>query len=349
MFRVHIYNGSLALVGKSGVGQAANHQHEALERTGVSVVTDWQPRADVIHINTVLPCSFWAARRARRQGIPVIWYGHSTEADFRHSFVGSDLLAPLFKRWLCLCYNQADLILTPTPYAADILRSYRLRPPVQALSNGVDTDFFAPDAARRAAFRKARGLTDTEKVVISVGHFMERKGILDFIALARSMPQVRFFWFGYTDPALVPRTIREAMAAAPANLEFPGFLSQAKLRDAYCGADAFLFCSHEETEGIVVLEALACGTPTLLRDIPVYNGWLTDSVNVYKGRNVQELRFKLAGLLYGRLPDVTAAGRQVAQARSLPNIGRALQRIYATLPAPAQKAAPALRPRRSAI
>ena len=333
MFRVHIYTGSLALVGKSGVGQAARHQQKALERTGVSVVTDWQPRADVTHINTVLPCSFWAARRARREGIPVIWYGHSTEADFRHSFVGSDLLAPLFKRWLCLCYNQADLILTPTPYAAAILDSYHLRPPVQPLSNGVDTDFFAPDPARRAAFRKAYGLKDTDKAVISVGHFMERKGILDFIRLARRMPQVRFFWFGYTDPALVPRKIRKAMANAPDNLQFPGFLSQDKLRDAYCGADAFLFCSHEETEGIVVLEALACGTPTLLRDIPVYDGWLADGVNVYKGRTNEDLQAKLAGLLSGTLPDVTAAGRKVAQERSLPAIGRALQQIYTALPA----------------
>lgn len=349
MFRVHIYSGSLALVGKSGVGQAANHQHKALECTGAAVVSDWQPRADVIHINTVLPCSFWAARRARREGIPVIWYGHSTEADFRHSFVGSDLLAPLFKRWLCLCYNQADLILTPTPYAAGILRSYGLRPPVQPLSNGVDTDFFAPDPARRAAFRNAYGLADGEQAVISVGHFMERKGILDFIQLARSLPQVRFFWFGHTDPALVPREIRQAMAAAPANLEFPGFLSQSELRDAYCGADAFLFCSHEETEGIVVLEALACGTPTLLRDIPVYDGWLTDGVNVYKGRTNADLQTKLTGLLEGTLPDVTAAGRQVAEARSLPNIGRALQKIYAALPARQKRLHPALRLRRSAV
>lgn len=345
MFRVHIYAGSLALVGKSGVGQAANHQRAALEKAGVSVVTDWQPRADVIHLNTVLPCSFWAARRARRRGIPVIWYGHSTEADFRHSFVGSDLLAPLFKRWLCLCYNQADLVLTPTPYSAGILNGYGLRAPVRALSNGVDTDFFAPDAARRAAFRQAYGLADGEKAVISVGHFMQRKGILDFIALARSMPQVRFFWFGHTDPALVPRPIREAMAAAPANLEFPGFLSQSKLRDAYCGADVFLFCSHEETEGIVVLEALACGTPTLVRDIPVYDGWLADGVNVYKGRTNADLRARLAGMLQHRLPDVTAAGRQVALARSLPQIGKALQQIYAALPTAPKRRLPRLRRR----
>ena len=100
--------------------------------------------------------------------------------------------------------------------------------------------------------------------VVSAGHFFERKGILDFIALARRMPGVRFFWFGHTDPALVPRAVRKAMQAAPPNLCFAGFVTQAALRDAYCGADAFLFCSHEETEGIVVLEALACGVPVLL-------------------------------------------------------------------------------------
>lgn len=337
--RVHIYTGSLALVGKSGVGQAANHQRAALQSAGVEVVTQWQPPADAVHINTVLPCSVRAARKARRRGIPVIWYGHSTEEDFRHSFAGSNLLAPLFKRWLCHCYNQADLILTPTPYAANILQGYGLRPPVRVLSNGVDTEFFAPDPVRSAAFRQQYGLADGQKAVVSAGHFFERKGILDFIALARRMPGVRFFWFGHTDPALVPHTVRKAIQTAPPNLCFAGFVTQAALRDAYCGADAFLFCSHEETEGIVVLEALACGVPVLVRDIPVYKGWLTDGVNVYKAADNAGLQTKLAGILQHRLPDVTAAGRTVAEERALPVIGQALLGHYAALPR--RQAAPA--------
>ena len=337
--RVHIYTGSLALVGKSGVGQAANHQRAALQSAGVEVVTQWQPPADAVHINTVLPCSVRAAKKARRRGIPVLWYGHSTEEDFRHSFAGSNLLAPLFKRWLCHCYNQADLILTPTPYAANILQGYGLRPPVRVLSNGVDTEFLAPDPARGAAFREKYGLADGQKAVVSAGHFFERKGILDFIALARRMPGVLFFWFGHTDPALVPRTVRKAMQAAPPNLCFAGFVTQAALHDAYCGADAFLFCSHEETEGIVVLEALACGVPVLVRDIPVYEGWLTDGVNVYKAADNAGLQTKLAGILQHRLPDVTAAGRTVAEERALPVIGQALLGHYAALPR--RQAAPA--------
>lgn len=327
--RVHIYTGSLRLVNKSGVGQAANHQRAALQSAGVEVVSCWKPRADAVHINTVLPCSVLAALRARARGEKVVWYGHSTELDFRHSFVGSDVLAPLFRRWLCFCYNLADLVVTPTPYSAEILRGYGLHPPVRVLSNGVDTQFFAPSPARRAAYRQRYGIADTDKVVISVGHFMQRKGILDFLALARKFPQVHFLWFGYTDPLLVPRHIRRAMQKAPANVRFPGFLTQAQLRDAYCGADAFLFCSHEETEGIVILESLACGTPTLVRDIPVYRGWLQDGVNVHKAADTAALASKLAALLQNRLPDTVEAGRKTALQRDLTVIGSELVKLYA--------------------
>ena len=329
--RVHLYTGSLDLVRRSGVGQAVAHQRAMLQSAGVEVVETWALPADAVHINTVLPDAPLAALRAHLRGEKVVVYGHSTEQDFRNSFVGSNRLAPLFRQWLRFCYNRGDIVLTPTPYAREILETYGLRPPVRALSNGVDTAFFAPDPARRAAFRARWGLTGNDKVVVSAGHFMQRKGIGRFIELARSLPGVRFFWFGYTQPALVPAEVRHAMAAAPANLQFPGFVSQAELRDAYCGADLFCFCSHEETEGIVVLEALACGVPVLVRDIPVYAGWLTHGENVYKARTPQDWPALTAAILDHRLPDLTAAGRRVAEARSLPRLGAQLCEVYRTL------------------
>lgn len=329
--RVHLYTGSLDAVRRSGVGQAVAHQRAMLESAGVEVTESWDTPADAVHINTVLPDAPLAALRARRRGEKVVYYGHSTMQDFRDSFVGSNLLAPLFKRWLCLCYGLGDIVLTPTPYARGILQTYGLPCPVRAMSNGVDTGFFAPDKARGAAFRRKYRLSDDQKVVVSAGHFMQRKGILEFIALARALPLVEFYWFGYTPPALVPAPVRHAMAAAPDNLHFAGFVTQAELRDAYCGADLFCFCSHEETEGIVVLEALACGVPVLLRDIPVYEGWLTDGVNVYKAADDAGFAAKAEGILTGTLPDVTAAGRAVAEARSLPRMGQALCGVYRKL------------------
>ena len=326
--RIYIYTGGEKIVGKSGVGQAIRHQKACLAQCGVPMTERWTADTAAVHINTVLPDAVLAALWARLRGRNVIWYGHSTMEDFRQSFRGSDLLAPLFRRWITFCYNLGDVVITPTEYSRRLLESYHLRRPVYSLSNGVDTEFFHPDPALRAAFRRRYGLTERERVVISVGHTIARKGLLDFLELARRMPSARFLWFGWTAPNLLPKEIQDAMAAAPSNVRFPGYVNREQLREAYCGADVFAFLSQEETEGIVVLEALACGIPTVLRDIPVYDGWLQNGENIYKESNLDGFQRTVVGILDGTLPDLTAAGRAVAESRSLRAVGQQLQEIY---------------------
>lgn len=325
---IYLYRGGEKLVGRSGVGQAIRHQAECLSRCGLPVTDRFAPDTDAVHINTVLPDAVVTALLARLRGRKVVWYGHSTMEDFRGSFRGSDLLAPLFRRWLTFCYGLGDVVLTPTPYSRRLLAGYGLRKPVYSLSNGVDVDFFHPDAAAKDTFRKRYHLGANEKTVISVGHTIARKGLPEFLELARRMPDVRFLWFGWTDPRLVPAAITRAIRNAPPNVLFPGFVDRERLREAYQGADVFAFLSHEETEGIVVLEALACGIPTVLRDIPVYDGWLEDRKTVYKASNPGGFQRIVMDLLAGTLPDLTAAGRQAAEERSLEAVGERLKDIY---------------------
>lgn len=326
--RITLYSGCLRLVRKSGVGQAVLHQKAMLERAGVETTDKWAKDASAVHINTVFPDSPVAAWLARRRHRKVVYYGHSTMEDFRNSFKGSNVFAPLFKRWIIHCYGLGDVVITPTPYSKRLLESYGIKKPIYSLSNGVDTGFFAPSPEHRAAFRVKYGLRPEDKAVISVGHYIERKGLTDFVELARSMPEARFFWFGYTNLNLVPKRIRTAIQNAPKNLMFPGYVERDELRDAYCGCDLFAFLSSEETEGIVVLEALACGIPVVVRDIPVYEGWLSDGKNVYKANGPREFKEKAMGILTGTLPDLTASGLQVAQERSLEAVGERLLGIY---------------------
>lgn len=325
---VCLYMGGLEIVKKSGVGQAILHQKKALGKVGVKVDGRMEADTRIIHINTVFPDSVFAALRARRRGIKVVYYAHSTMEDFRRSFQASNALAPLFKRWIRFCYGLGDVILTPTAYSRKILESYGLCQNIYSLSNGVDTEKFRPNLKRRAAFRCRYRLKEDDQAVISVGHTIERKGIFDYIALAERMPDVRFFWFGHTAPALLPRAVRKAMEHAPKNLTFAGYVAQEALRDAYCGADAFAFLSKEETEGIAVLEALSSGIPTLVRDIPVYEGWLAHGENVYQAEDVPAFACLLEGLLRKTLPDLSCAGRRIAQDRSLTCIGEKLLEIY---------------------
>ena len=338
--KIYIYSGGEGIVGRSGVGQAIRQQRECLRRSGVDTTDRWTADTAAVHVNTILPDSVLTALGAKLRGRKVVWYGHSTMEDFRSSFKGSNALAPLFKRWITFCYGLGDVVLTPTEYSRQLLESYGLKKPVYSISNGVDTEFFHPDPAARSALRARYGLEENKKVVISVGHMIARKGLPEFLELARRIPEASFIWFGWTNPKLIPQEIVQAMDHAPDNVIFPGFVGREELRQAYQGADVFAFLSHEETEGIVVLEALACGVPTVLRDIPVYGGWLEDGKTVYKAPSDGGFQRIVSGLLDKTLPDLTAAGRAVAESRSLEQVGKRLrdiyleQRILPPLPAP---------------
>ena len=325
---IYLYMGGLKIVKKSGVGQAILHQKKALEQVGIKVDDSLEADIKVVHVNTVFPDSPIIALWAKRRGAKVIYYAHSTMEDFQRSFRASNALVPLFKRWIMFCYGLGDVILTPTEYSKKILESYGLRQTIYSISNGVDTECFHPCPKRRDAFRKRYNLADDDKVVISVGLTIERKGVFDYMELARRMPNVHFIWFGYTAPYLLPKDVRNAIRDAPGNLKFAGYVEQEKLRDAYCGADVFAFPSKEETEGIVVLEALASGIRAVVRDIPVYDGWLAHGENVYKADSIDNFEYFIEGLLDKTMPDLSAEGRLAAEKRSLKLVGKRLLEIY---------------------
>lgn len=328
---VCVYAGSEKLVNKSGVGVAMGHQTSMLSRAGHTVEPYISRETEVVHINTVFPNSVLAAIKAKIKKKAVVYYGHSTMEDFRHSFIGSDLIAPAFGKWIKFCYSLGDVIITPTTYSKQLLTAYGIQKPIVALSNGIDTGYYAPDPKERKAFRKAYQIPEDAKVVMSVGHYIERKGILDFIQMAQAFPEVTFLWFGYTNPKLIPDKIKQAIANAPKNIKFPGFVSKEKLRQAYCGCDLFCFMSHEETEGIVVLEALACGIPTLVRDIPVYQGWLKHKEHTYKAVDRVEFIQYIEGILTQQLPNLVENGRAIAYSRSYEAIEQQLEEIYESI------------------
>lgn len=326
--KVCIYKGSERVVRKSGVGVAIQHQEQILKDAGYDVVPHIDADTAAVHINTVFPDSVLEALIAKARKKTVIYYGHSTMEDFRNSFKGSNFLAPLFYKWIKFCYSMGDVIITPTEYSRRLLIGYGIKKPIAALSNGIDLQQFAPDKEKRKSFREKYNLSEDDKVILSVGHYIERKGILEFVEMARKLPEVQFLWFGYTDPRLIPTKIQKVIETAPANVRFPGYVAPQELRYAYAGSDLFCFMSHEETEGIVVLEALACRIPVLVRDIPVYADWLENGVNVYKASDTDGFVSTARKILNGSLPDLTEQGQQTAKERSFPVIAERLKGIY---------------------
>ena len=326
-----LYQKGEKMLRKSGIGRAMKHQMKALDMAGVSYTTDPSEDFDLVHINTIDPFARMMARKARRKGIPVVYHAHSTEEDFKNSFIFSNQIAPLFKLWIISCYKLGDYILTPTPYSKKILEGYGIEKPIQAISNGIDLERFKEEGEKVEEYRSFFKIQKGEKVIISVGLYFERKGLPDFIELAKRMPEYRFIWFGHSSLSTVTKAIRQAIKEKPSNLELPGYISGNVIEGAYADADIFLFPSYEETEGIVVLEALAAKCQVVLRDIPVYDPWMIDKENCYKGNDNEEFETLVHSLLDGRLNPTFNKGFVVAKERAIKEIGVQLKEVYNSL------------------
>lgn len=329
--KIYIYSEYQKWIEHSGVGRAAHHQKNAISKTDGIECTEKKEEADVIHINTIFPGSIPMASWARRHGKRIVFHAHSTEEDFKNSFIGSNLMAGLFGRWIKFCYQLGDVIITPSEYAKSLLLSQGITKPVFVLSNGIDLDYYRPKEDDRKRFREKYGYSDNDRVIMSAGLWIKRKGILDFIEMAKRLPQYKFIWFGDSSLWSVPKEIRKGVRSNLPNLHFAGYVSKDELRQAYAGSDLFCFPTYEETEGIVILEALAMKIPVLVRDIPVYKDWLVQGKNVYTFRDNRQACEQIMAILEGTAVNLTDAGYQVAAERGMGRIGSRLRKIYSSL------------------
>ena len=325
--KVLLYTEGYETIKKSGLGKAIEHQRRALEDNNIEYTTNLKDDYDILHINFYGPKSYLYAKKMRKKGKKIVYHAHSTEEDFRNSFKLSNLVAPLFKKWLCTCYKLGDQIITPTEYSKRLLENYNLGRPIKAISNGVDTYKFERSIEKGKIFRDTYGYTDNDKVIVGIGLYIERKGILDFVELAKRLPQYKFIWFGYSPLWASPRKIKKAVNTKLDNLCFAGYVEQSMIANALSGADLYLFPTLEETEGIPIIEALTSRIPTLIRDIPVFEEY-KDNIHVYKAKDVNDFEVKIKDILEGKLPNITEEGYKLAKSKDVKIVGKELINTY---------------------
>lgn len=325
--KVLLYTEGYKTISKSGLGKAIKHQMKALEDNKIEYTTDLKDDYDILHINFYGPKSYLYAKKMRKKGKKIVYHAHSTEEDFRNSFLFSNLVAPLFKKWLCKCYKLGDQIITPTEYSKRLLENYNLNRPIKAISNGVDTTFFERDEKSGNKFRRTYKYKKNDKVIVGIGLYIERKGILDFVELAKRLPEYKFIWFGYSPLWASPKKIKKAVNTKLDNLTFAGYVESDMIKCALSGADLYLFPTLEETEGIPIIEALTSKIPTLIRDIPVFEEY-EENKHVYKAKDIDDFELKIKKIIEGDLPNITDEGYKLAKKKDVKVVGKELIKTY---------------------
>ena len=328
--KVFLYTEGEKLFSKSGLGKAIKHQMKALEYENIEYITKLNKNYDfdIIHMNFYGPNSYALAHLAKKKGKKIVYHAHSTEEDFKNGFIFSKQIAPAFKKWLIKCYSLGDVIITPTPYSKKILEGYGIKSKIYALSNGIELDKFKCNKSLNKKFRDKYNYKNSDKIIVGIGLYIERKGIVDFVELAKMLPEYKFIWFGYSPLKASTPDVKKAVNTKLDNLNFAGYVEEEDIIMALNGCDLYLFPTYEETEGIPIIEACACKCKSLIRDIGVFDDWLIDGVNTYKAKDLDEFYIKIKKIIEGELPDLTEEAYKVALDRDIKIVGKKLKEIY---------------------
>ncbi len=222
----------------------------------------------LVHIQTPFAAHYAGLKLARRLHLPVIatYHTHFEEYLFHYvPFVPRGALKGMARRVARGQCNALDAIVVPSQPMADTLSDYGVTAPLHVIPTGLpETQFRRGDGA---AFRAAHGIAPERKIALFVGRAAYEKNIgflLEMTDIARRHRPDLLLVIAGEGPALDSLRRQATQLGLDEHVRFVGYLPrETGLADCYAAADVFTFASRTETQGLVLLEAMAVGLPVL--------------------------------------------------------------------------------------
>ncbi len=230
---------------------------------------------DIVHIQTPFVAHYAGVRLARTLNIPVIESYHTYFEEYLGCYLPlPQSLARMLARRISRAQGKAvDALVTPSQAMRDRLRSYGVTTPISVIPTGLDLRHFSGgDGARfRAALEIDRGIAVDRPLLLYVGRVAHEKNI-DFLLetmrdIRRARPDAVLLVTGEGPAETHLHRLADRLGIGDSVI-FTGYLDRkTTLLDCYAAADVFVFASHTETQGLVLLEAMAMGLPVVAHSI----------------------------------------------------------------------------------
>jgi glycosyltransferase involved in cell wall biosynthesis len=295
---------------------------------------------DVIHVQTPFIAHYAGVRMAKRTGVPLVITYHTLFEEYLYHYVpvvpkaAMRLLARRLSARQC---NQANGVVVPSRAMAERLHGYGVAShSTHVLPTGLPPACY--EQGNRAAFRAAHDIPADRPLALFVGRAAHEKNIGFLLeamqTVIRSLPQALLLVAG-EGPAVALLRRQAEQLGIDANVRFLGYLRPGSaLADCYSAADIFVFASRTETQGLVLLEAMAQGLPVLALAEMGTHDILDDCPGAVIGRDrPADFGIQLAALLADRqqCAALGMAARQWAERWKSAEQARRLVELYASL------------------
>lgn len=260
--------------------------------TGIFLKKVREIEIDVIHVHHPALVGNVALHIRRKLGIPVVFTYHTRYMEYLHYIRGLENLEEHtgFLDWYLRRFcNDCDLLVAPTPGIRSYLYGKEVIRPVEVLPTGIPAEAFLPDEKRAAEIRK-RYIGDADYLFCTVSRLAAEKNLVfqmqGLAHLGRLLKKrgktFRHLFIG-DGPAKESLVRMAEELGLSEHVIFVGNVENHEMKNYQAACDAFLFTSKSETQGIVLLEAMAAGNPVValdasgVRDIVANgeNGFLT--------------------------------------------------------------------------
>jgi 1,2-diacylglycerol 3-alpha-glucosyltransferase len=223
---------------------------------------------DLVHIHTPFIAHYAGVRFARRAGIPCVATYHTFFEEYLHHYL--PVLPRGVGRWLARSFTRSQCddvrrLIAPSEPMRAVLLEYGVTTPIHVLPTGLPADRFREGDGN--AFRARAGLAPDVPLVTYIGRVAHEKNIgflvRMFAGVLREVPRAVLVIAG-EGPARAALERDVASLGLAARVHFTGYLDRdTALLDCYAAADVFVFASRTETQGLVLLEAMAQGAPVV--------------------------------------------------------------------------------------
>jgi 1,2-diacylglycerol 3-alpha-glucosyltransferase len=301
-----------------------------------------EARFDVVHIHTPFLAHYAGLKFARAHGIPVVATYHTLFEEYLHHYVPllpraiTGAMARRFSRSQC---NDLDAVIAPSQAMKAALLDYGIDTHIEVLPTGLPAERF--QAGDGAAFRRRHNLNGEQPLLLFVGRAAHEKNIGFLIEMMMELREMRpdaMLLIAGEGPADDSLRAQAARLGLKDRVRFLGYFDRGgELQDCYSAADVFVFSSLTETQGLVLLEAMAQGVPV----VAIPRMGTIDILGPGKGCRhapldrkgfAQVVRDVLADR--GALRALGVEAREYARSWASINMARRLSALYASLAAP---------------
>lgn len=281
--KIHItmFSSADAVAGQ-GVGSAYEEQVRLISEGASDIfdvdVNKWTGKPDIQHFHTIDPT--FLLRMANRSVVNVV-YCHFLPDTLNGSLKIPKWFNGTAAAYITTFYKAADRVVVVNPsFIPELVRYGIKKEKIYYIPNYVSREKFHPlSKGDSYEWRMRYGIAPDDFVVLGCGQVQTRKGVQDFVKVARMLPDLKFVWaggFSFGPMTEGYEELREIMDNPPANVVFTGIVDRADMVHIYNMADLLFMPSYAELFPMTILEAVNLSKPMVLRDLDLYENILFD-------------------------------------------------------------------------